>query len=108
MPLHLLIPPLPSRAPSSTKVRARPEPTTTELHTLPRFPLGNLSRQLGITFIADKRPAFFIYSVAALVVVRDIGTVFDQGFGVFEIAVDGLNGCCYAVFLFDKVSIKGI
>ena len=60
-----------------------------------QVPLRNSARQLRVALVADKGPAFLVYDV----VVCMRRATFDQGFGVFEVAVDGLNGCCNSVFL---------
>lgn len=64
------------------------------------FPVGDLSGQVRVRFIANEGPAFFLgVGDARDVVLVDEGAVFDQGFGVFEIAVDGLDGVVDAGFL---------
>lgn len=62
------------------------------------FPLGDTSGEFGIRFVADEGPAFLVARAGDVVVVEG-GAVFDQRFGVFEIAVDGLDGGGDAIFL---------
>ena len=65
------------------------------------FPFRNPPRQFRVRFVADEGPALLLAGGnAGDVVIGDEGAVFDQGFGVFEIAVDGLDGVVDAVFLY--------
>lgn len=65
-----------------------------------RFPVRDPSGQVRVRFIANEGPAFFLgVGDARDVVLVDEGAVFDQGFGVLEIAVDGLDGVVDAGFL---------
>lgn len=64
-----------------------------------RLPFGDPSRKFWVRFVADKGPALLVGS-ATKVVVRACGSaVLDERFGVFEVAVDGLDGGCDAGFL---------
>ncbi len=74
-------------------------------HRSHRIPLLDSLRQFRIAFVTYERPALFI----ADVVVGSVGlvAVFDKGFGVVEIAVDGLDGVCYAGFLLVVLVIDG-
>lgn len=49
-----------------------------------------------IAFVPDKCPAFFIPND---IVICSGGAVLDKGLGVLQVSVDGLDCCCYAVFL---------
>lgn len=71
-----------------------------------RFPVGDPSGQVWVRFIANEGPAFFLgVGDARDVVLVDEGAVFDQGFGVLEIAVDGLDGVVDAGFLLLMVAL---
>jgi len=64
----------------------------------------NSSDELRIAIIADEGPALFFCDAAFGVGVCGIDgfavAALDEGFGVFEVAVDGLDGRVDAVFLF--------
>ena len=60
-----------------------------------RLAFRDASDELGISFVTDEGPAFFV----AHVVLRIDGAVLDQCLGVFQITIDGLDGCPDAIFL---------
>lgn len=65
-----------------------------------RFPFRDPFDEIRIRFIANERPALFVAGAGDIVVVgAESGAVFDQCFGILEIAVDGLDGGSDAVFL---------
>ena len=88
------------KAKSSSQVNTLSSPTLADLEALPRLPFHDSSRQLRIALIANERPAFFVDLAAGRIVVSHMGSVFDQGFGVFQVAVDGLYSCCHTILLF--------
>lgn len=99
----LPFPPVPPFAQRSTP---RPEFLTPVPYLSHRFPFRNSPRQFRIGFVTDKGPAFLVAAIGAGdVVVVGKGVVFDQGFGVLEIAVDGLDGIIDTRFLFTLASV---
>lgn len=65
-----------------------------------RFPLSDPFYKLRIRFIANERPALFIARAGDVVVMTaEGGAMFDQCFGILEIAIDGLDGGGDTVFL---------
>ena len=69
-----------------------------------RLPFRDPAHELGIALIADEGPTLLVTHV----VLGVDSAVLDQGLGVLEITVDGLDGCRYSVFLFcdDTFSIS--
>ena len=63
-----------------------------------RLPLSDPPRKFGIAFVADEGPAFLVGDWVVLL--GGAGPVFDERFRVLEVAVESLNGGCYAGFLF--------
>lgn len=66
-------------------------------HRSHRIPLLDALRQFRIALVADKRPALLVADLVVGGVC--LVAVFDEAFGIVEIAVDGLDGVCYARFL---------
>ena len=60
-------------------------------------------RYVRIAFVTNKSP-FFVVDTAGgeFGVGCAVGAAFDLGFGVVEVAVEGLDCFCYAVFLVER------
>jgi hypothetical protein len=64
------------------------------------FPFCDTTDKLGIAFVPNERPAFLIPDITIYLAPRDLA--FDQGLGVLEVAVDGLD--C----VFDATSLYSV
>lgn len=64
-------------------------------------------RYFRISLVTNKCP-FFVVDTAGreFRVSCAVGAAFDLGFGVVEIAVEGLNCLCYAVFLLGRMVVS--
>ena len=64
---------------------------------LPRrpIPFRDSPRQLWVALVPNKSPALLIHAV--IVWVRR--AVLDEGLGIFQISVNGLDGSCHSIFL---------
>ena len=60
-------------------------------------------RYFRIAFVTNKRPFFVVVTAGREFWVSGaVGAAFDLGFGVVEIAVEGLDCFCDAVFLVER------
>ena len=64
-------------------------------------------RYFRIAFVTNKCPFFVVDTAGGQFGVGcAVGAAFDLGFGVVEIAVEGLDCFCYAVFLLGRMVVS--